>query len=196
MLTTAFGAEKARALMRKASPETSRPFKFLKDYERQGALPHPERRVSPGLSVILPYLEPKKASGIIERMPEEERVEMVKRVARLEKVNPEVLRQRRGGHQGEDPQDRHGEPRGDRRQGGPRGHTQARRSTDGGERVLDALGPRRIPSCPRTCAIGSSPSRTCCACRTRPCKRPCAIFRTGTSPSCSRAGTRPSRRNC
>jgi flagellar motor switch protein FliG len=93
MLTTAFGAEKARALMRKASPESSRPFKFLKDYDAKTLYLILKGESPQVLSVILPYLEPKKASGIIERMPEEERVDLVKRVARLEKVNPEVLRQ-------------------------------------------------------------------------------------------------------
>jgi flagellar motor switch protein FliG len=92
MLTTAFGAEKARALMRKASPESSRPFRFLKDYETKNLFLILKDESAQVLSVILPYLDPKKASGIIERLPEEERVEIVKRVARLEKVNPEVLR--------------------------------------------------------------------------------------------------------
>jgi flagellar motor switch protein FliG len=92
MLTTAFGAEKARALMRKASPESSRPFRFLKDYEAKELHLILKDESAQVLSVILPYLDPKKASGVIERLPEEERVEIVKRVARLEKVNPEVLR--------------------------------------------------------------------------------------------------------
>jgi flagellar motor switch protein FliG len=93
MPTTAFGPEKARALMRKASPESSRPFKFLKDYDAKELFLILKGESPQIISVILPYLEPKKASGIIERMPEEERVDLVKRVARLEKVNPEVLRQ-------------------------------------------------------------------------------------------------------
>ncbi len=92
MLSTAFGPEKARALMRKASPESQRPFRFLKDYDAKelGLILKDE---SPQvLSVILPYLDPKKASGLIERLPEDERVELVKRVARLDKINPEALR--------------------------------------------------------------------------------------------------------
>lgn len=44
------------------------------------------------LSVIVPYLDPKKASKLIERLPSEQRVDLVKRVARLEKVGPEVIR--------------------------------------------------------------------------------------------------------
>jgi flagellar motor switch protein FliG len=93
MLTTAFGAEKARALMRKASPESSRPFRFLKDYDAKDLFLILKGESPQVLAVILPYLDPKKASALIERMPEEERVDVVKRVATLEKVHPETLRQ-------------------------------------------------------------------------------------------------------
>jgi flagellar motor switch protein FliG len=92
MLATAFGPEKARALMRKAAPETQKPFRFLKDYEPKDLYLILKDESAQVLSVIIPYLDPKKASGIIERLPEEQRVEIVKRVARLEKVDPEVLR--------------------------------------------------------------------------------------------------------
>ena len=92
MLTAAFGAEKARALLMKASPETLRPFRFLDDFEPQ-ALSVILKPESPQvLAVILPYLDPKRASGLIELFPEEQRIEVVKRIARLDKVSPEVLR--------------------------------------------------------------------------------------------------------
>jgi flagellar motor switch protein FliG len=92
MLTAAFGAEKARALLMKASPETLRPFRFLDDFEPQ-ALSVILKPESPQvLAVILPYLDPKRASGLIELLPEEQRIEVVKRIARLDKVSPEVLR--------------------------------------------------------------------------------------------------------
>jgi flagellar motor switch protein FliG len=92
MLVTAFGEEKARALMRKAAPESQRPFKFLSDYEAKDLAVILKDESPQVLSVILPYLEPKKASIILEKLPDEERIELVKRVAHLEKVNPEVLR--------------------------------------------------------------------------------------------------------
>jgi Flagellar motor switch protein len=92
MLATAFGAEKARELMRKAAPESQKPFKFLADYEGKDLYLLLKDESPQVLSVILPYLPPKKASLLLERLPEEQRIELVKRVARLEKVNPEVLR--------------------------------------------------------------------------------------------------------
>jgi len=92
MLTAAFGSERARALLRKAAPEALRPFRFLNDFEPKDLHLILKEESPQVLSVIVPYLEPKRASGLIERLPEELRVEVVKRVARLEKVNPEVLR--------------------------------------------------------------------------------------------------------
>lgn len=92
MLTAAFGAERARSLLMKASPETLKPFRFLGDFEPSALLLILKQESPQVLAVVLPYLEPKRASGLIELLPEEERIEVVKRIARLEKVSPEVLR--------------------------------------------------------------------------------------------------------
>jgi len=92
MLTAAFGEERARALMRKAAPESQRPFKFLDDYDGRQLQLILKDESPQVLSVIVPYLNPKKASALIERLPAELRVELVKRIAKLEKVNPDVIR--------------------------------------------------------------------------------------------------------
>jgi flagellar motor switch protein FliG len=92
ILVTAFGAERAAALMRKAAPESQRPFKFLGEYDAKQLHLILKEESAGVLSVILPYLDPKKASGLIERLPEEERVDLVKRIAKLDKVHPDVLR--------------------------------------------------------------------------------------------------------
>ena len=93
MLAAAFGPERARDLLRKAAPEALRPFRFLNDFEPKDLQIILKDESPQVLAVILPYLEPKRASGLLERLPEELRIELVKRVARLEKVSPEVLRQ-------------------------------------------------------------------------------------------------------
>jgi len=92
MLAAAFGDDKARELIRKAVPESAKPFQFLNDFDPKElvALMHNE---SPEvMSVLLPYLEPKLASSVIVNMPDAMRGEVVRRIARLEKVDPEVLR--------------------------------------------------------------------------------------------------------
>jgi flagellar motor switch protein FliG len=92
MLTAAFGPERARSLLRKAAPDSLRPFRFLNDFEPKDLHLILKEESPQVLAVILPYIEPKRASGLIERLPEELRIEVVKRVARLEKVSPEILR--------------------------------------------------------------------------------------------------------
>jgi Flagellar motor switch protein len=92
MLSTAFGPERAKALLRKAAPESQKPFRFLANYDAKQLYVILKDESPQVLSVILPYLDPKLASGFIERLPEDLRVDVVKRIARLEKVNPEVLR--------------------------------------------------------------------------------------------------------
>jgi len=91
MLTAAFGPDRARSLLRKAAPDSLRPFRFLNDFEPKDLYLILKDESPQVLAVILPYIEPKRASGLIERLPEELRVEVVKRVARLEKVSPEIL---------------------------------------------------------------------------------------------------------
>ncbi len=92
MLTAAFGPDRARDLMRKAAPETLRPFRFLNDFEPRELQLILKEESPQVLAVILPYLEPRRASGLLERLPEELRIELVKRIARLEKVSPEIIR--------------------------------------------------------------------------------------------------------
>ncbi len=92
ILVTAFGPERARELMRKAAPDTIRPFRFLNDFEPSELMVILKDESPQVLALILPYIEPKRASGLIELLPESGRIDVVKRVARLEKINPEILR--------------------------------------------------------------------------------------------------------
>lgn len=92
MLSAAFGEDRARQLLMKAAPETQRPFRFLSDFDARelGVILKDE---SPQvLAVIIPYLDPKLASAYLERLPEGPRIEVVKRIAHLEKVSPEIIR--------------------------------------------------------------------------------------------------------
>jgi flagellar motor switch protein FliG len=92
MLTAAFGEERAKALIRKAAPESLKPFKFLEDYDDRELFMILKNESTQVLSVIIPYLDPKKASALLKRLPAEDRVDLVKRIAKLEKLNPDVIR--------------------------------------------------------------------------------------------------------
>ncbi|MBN1241139.1 MAG: flagellar motor switch protein FliG [Spirochaetales bacterium] len=92
MLAAAFGDEKARQVIRKAAPEASKPFAFLADRDHQEIFALLKDESPTVMSVILPWLEPKVASRVIQALPDAARVEVVRRIAMLEKVDPDTLR--------------------------------------------------------------------------------------------------------
>lgn len=92
MLSAAFGEDRARQLLMKAAPETQRPFRFLSDFDARELGVILKEESPQVLAVIIPYLDPKQASGYLERLPEGLRIEVVKRIAHLEKVSPEIIR--------------------------------------------------------------------------------------------------------
>ncbi|MFZ4615747.1 MAG: flagellar motor switch protein FliG [Rectinemataceae bacterium] len=92
MLTAAFGRDRAQALLRRASPDSLRPFRFLNDFEPKELQLILKEESPQVMAVIIPYIDPKRASGLIERLSEELRIDIVKRIARIEKVSPDILR--------------------------------------------------------------------------------------------------------
>lgn len=92
MLHNAFGPEKAENVLKKAVPfQGNKPFDFLNEYEFQQILMILKSEPSSVLGVVLPYLEPDKASKIIEALTPETRKETVKYMAVPKKVDNEVL---------------------------------------------------------------------------------------------------------
>ena len=93
MLEKAYGKKRADELIKKAMPlEGKVPFNYLKDAdnERVYLLIKDE---NPGVqSMVLSHLEPKKAAKIINLMTDEEKKEVVMRLAKMEPVSPDVLR--------------------------------------------------------------------------------------------------------
>lgn len=92
MLAAAFGDDKARELLRKAVPESAKPFQFLNDFDPKELVALLRSESPEVMSVLLPYLEPRLASAVIVSLADPVRTEVVRRIARLEKVDPEVLR--------------------------------------------------------------------------------------------------------
>ncbi len=92
MLAAAFGDDRARELLRKAVPESAKPFQFLNDFDPKELVALLRSESPEVMSVLLPYLEPRLASAVIVSLADPVRTEVVRRIARLEKVDPEVLR--------------------------------------------------------------------------------------------------------
>jgi flagellar motor switch protein FliG len=93
MLEEAFGAERGKELFHKYLPfggET--PFAFLNDLEYHQIASLLKGESPRVLSLVLSYLSPQKASRILEEMPAADRRDAVKRMARREKVDAEVIR--------------------------------------------------------------------------------------------------------
>lgn len=93
MLEKTYGKEKAQRMISKAVPlEGKIPFEYFKDADKEKiyALITDE---SVGVqSIVLSHLEPKKAASVINLMKPEEKKEVVIRLAKMEGVEPDVIR--------------------------------------------------------------------------------------------------------
>ncbi|MBT3273912.1 MAG: flagellar motor switch protein FliG [Spirochaetales bacterium] len=92
MLENAFGKEKGSQIYRKAVPfEIDNPFSFLEDFEFPQILMLLKRESDSVISVILPYMDSRKASMILEALHPKLQMKVVGRIARMEKVSPDAL---------------------------------------------------------------------------------------------------------
>jgi len=91
MLKAAFGNEKAKEVIKKAVPDTYKPFSFLENYEAKQLIVLFKEETPQLSAMILPFLSPKLASAIISELPVNLRTEIVKRIAKLEPSPPDVL---------------------------------------------------------------------------------------------------------
>ena len=92
MLVKAFGKEKADQIYRKAVPlEYDNPFAFLDDLEFQQILMLLKKEPAPVIGALMPYLNPKKASMVLEALHPSLQMKVVARVAKMERVSPEAL---------------------------------------------------------------------------------------------------------
>lgn len=93
MLEKTYGKEKAARMISKAVPlEGKIPFEYFKDADKEKiyALISDE---SVGVqSIVLSHLEPKKAASVINLMNEVEKKEVVIRLAKMESIEPDVIK--------------------------------------------------------------------------------------------------------
>lgn len=91
MLQAAFGPDKAREVLRKAMPESVRPFAFLNDFDARQLMVLLKDESPQMLAMILTYIEPKLASGVLSELPAPMRADVIKRIARLDRAAPDVI---------------------------------------------------------------------------------------------------------
>ncbi len=92
ILEKAFGAEKAKKMMEKAVPGVrKKPFDFLSDYQA-----HQLKLILGGESVlvitmVLPHLEPQVAASYVQGLSEEQKVSVIHRMAKMERISRDVI---------------------------------------------------------------------------------------------------------
>lgn len=92
MLTTSFSEEEAERILKKVGPYSDqRPFSFLYELDYQQIMLLLRREPVHVISIVVSYLKPNKASQVLESLPPEAQAQVVKRIARLGRISPEVL---------------------------------------------------------------------------------------------------------
>ncbi len=93
ILEKAYGKKRADQMLKKAIPmEGKIPFDYLKDADNERVY-QLLKDENPGVQcLVLSHLEPKKSAKIINLMTDEEKKEVVLRLAKMQPVDPDVLR--------------------------------------------------------------------------------------------------------
>ncbi len=91
ILEVAFGKDKGKSILEKAVPDARKPFEMLAECDATQVLLVLKDESPHVMAMVLPHLDPKVASEVIVRLPEGQRTETVRRMARLDKVSPEVV---------------------------------------------------------------------------------------------------------
>jgi flagellar motor switch protein FliG len=93
MLVASVGAEKAEKILARVRKDMAPPpFTFLQDIDVHQAITLVREESVPVASLILAHLEPKLAARILMALSPEAQKAIVPRIAKLQKVNPDVLR--------------------------------------------------------------------------------------------------------
>jgi flagellar motor switch protein FliG len=94
MLEKAVGPEKALEILERLTSNLQvKPFDFLKKTDPMQLVNVLQNEHPQTISLILCYLLPKQAAQVIGSLPENLKAEVVKRIAMLDKANPEVVRE-------------------------------------------------------------------------------------------------------
>ena len=92
LLVNAFGEEKGGQLLRQALPEVQEPFfAFLQDLEPSQVAALLRSESIAIKSIILAYLPPPAAAGILKELPRDDQRQLILRMSKMQKVEREVL---------------------------------------------------------------------------------------------------------
>jgi len=94
ILDQAFGADKAKALFQKAVPHGGeKPFSFFSGLEKEVVQALLGTESAQVLSIVVPFLDKAQAASFLKTLSPERRLDLVKRLAKMEKVPSSVVAQ-------------------------------------------------------------------------------------------------------
>ena len=94
ILERALGPERAQNLLTRITASLQvRPFDFMRHTDAQQILGFIQGEHPQTVALIMSYLEPKQAASIIGGLPGAMQAEVAKRIARMDRITPEVLRE-------------------------------------------------------------------------------------------------------
>ncbi len=92
MLERAYGTKKADEMLKKALPlEGRKPFSYLNEADNEKIYNLIKDENDGMKAIVLSHLEPKKAAEIINKMNEDEKKDVVLRLAKMEKISPDLI---------------------------------------------------------------------------------------------------------
>ena len=93
ILEKAYGPEKAREMLEKSAPfGGAKPFDYLNDADSERIFYLLSDETEQIQALVLSKIEPKKAASVINLMKPKEKAEVVRRLAKMEPVSPEILK--------------------------------------------------------------------------------------------------------
>ncbi len=92
MLDRAFGIDVGRMIFERIAPrESGRAFEFLEDLEPQQLAVIAREESPAAIALIAAHLSPRSAAALIDRLPDDTRALVIRRIARMERVDTDVL---------------------------------------------------------------------------------------------------------
>ena len=94
LLEAALGPERAQDILRRITASLQvRPFDFIRQTDPQQVLAFVQNEHPQTIALIVSYMEPKQAAQVMGGLPPKLQAEVAKRIATMERVTPDVLRE-------------------------------------------------------------------------------------------------------